>query len=201
MYSMSVSKPELYGIDLDGVCFGFKQGFGPWLEEKLGVKMPEDKEITSYYWHKNVEGLEEDDFWREFHAFGESGGYRHLPLLKGTLEALNSIVAAGNKIIYITSRPDYALQDTKDALEEFDFPFRDNLIFAGGHKGPIINAQGVDVFIDDSPTTLQEICSDTTARIYCADHAFNREVETVRPFTRVTSWDEFLVAEGLNINV
>jgi len=192
---------ELYGIDLDGVCFGFKAGFGAWLEDKLKIAMPEDKEITSYYWHKNVDGLEEDDFWREFHAFGEAGGYRHLPLLKGTLEALRAIVAAGNTIVYITSRPDYALQDTRDALKEHDFPFRDNLIFANGHKGPIINERNVSVFIDDSPTTLQEICKDTTARIYCADHAFNRDVETVREFTRVESWDEFLEVEGIKINV
>ena len=188
----------LYGIDLDGICFGFMPGLCKWLEDKAGVTMPEDEEITSYYWYETVDGLDKKTFWDEFHKFGKQGGYRTLALLPGTKEALQAIVDAGHEIMYITNRPEYALEDTKGALAEHEFPFQENLIFANGSKAPVIREHGVDAFIDDSPRTIAQICEDTDARIYCRDYPMNRGIDSVHNYTRVHSWDEFLKAEGLN---
>jgi uncharacterized HAD superfamily protein len=188
----------LYGIDLDGVCFDFMHAFCKWLEDKTGVEMPKDEEITSYYWHEVVDGLEEDSFWREFHKFGRAKGYAYLNLLPGAKEALESIVDAGNEIVYITNRPDYAYFDTELSLQYHLFPFRGNLVFANGHKSPVINELGVDVFIDDSPSTIKEITTHTKARIYCRDCPYNRKtLGDVTRYTRVHSWEEFLEYEQI----
>ncbi|TFH25860.1 hypothetical protein E4G67_00320 [Candidatus Bathyarchaeota archaeon] len=190
----------LYGIDLDGVCFDFLHAFSKWLEDKTGIEMPQDEEITSYYWHETVEGLEEDTFWREFHKFGQAGGYKYLELLPDAKEGLEAIKRAGHRIIYITNRPDYALCDTQLALQYHLFPFSDNLIFANGSKSPIIKMHRVDVFIDDSPSTIEEISMQTSARIYCKDYPFNRKLKPGR-FTRVHSWEEFLAHEQITTRV
>jgi len=192
---------KLYGIDLDGICFHFAPAFCKWLEDKTGLKMPEREEITSYYWHKCIDGLEEDVFWEEFHKFGQEGhGYLNLPMVEGALDGLNNIVSSGHEIVYITNRPEYTLEDTKEALLVWDFPFRDRLIFGspasdGGSKSPIINEHNVDVFIDDSPRVIADISVNTNARIYCFDYPFNQHIDG--RFTRVSSWEEFLTAEGI----
>ncbi len=194
-------KKKLYGIDLDGVCFDF---LGPCLEFMSSElhRHFDRNEVTSYYWFENEDvDLTEKEFWNEFHKFGkENHGYRRLPLLPGTIEALRAIVAAGHEICYITSRPEYALQDTIDALEEHDFPFRENLRFAKGKKTPIINELSVDVFIDDSPTTIPEITANTRATIYCRSYKCNEHLDETF-FTRVYNWEEFLQYEGLSVDV
>lgn len=186
---------KLYGIDLDGVCFFFAPAFCKWLENKTGLKAPEQEEITSYYWYECVDGLDKKEFWKEFHRFGEEGrGYRDLELIPGALDGLNRIIEAGHDIIYITNRPTYARDDTIESLKKNSFPSA-QLIFAEGKKHPVINEIGVDVFIDDSPRTIKEITQFTDATIYCYDYPFNKDVDG--EFIRVSNWNEFLTAEGI----
>jgi len=195
---MTVSlEHKVYGIDLDGVCFDFKNPFRIWLNDHLHCHL-EENEITSYYWHESSDEIDEHDFWKEFHNFGAANGYRDLPVLPGTLEALNKLVTEGHEIYYVTNRPEYALEDTKIALEKHNFPFRERLIFAKGKKSPIIKEKNIDVFIDDSPFTLEDITVNTRANIYCRDDLYNRKLDDTF-FTRVHNWNEFLEAEGLNV--
>ena len=191
----------LYGIDLDGVCFDFMHAFCKWLEDRAGIKCPEDEEITSYYWHEVIDGLEEDEFWKEFHNFGNNKGYAYLNLMPGTKQALSDIIDAGHEIVYITNRPEYARHDTEISLQYHLFPHRHNLIFANGAKTPVIRSMEVDVFIDDSPTTIEEISTGTTARIYCRDYPFNRKLSKSLNFTRVYSWEEFLDHEQITSRI
>jgi len=186
-----------YGVDLDGVCFDFMSLFGAWLQRTCGVEYKYE-EITSYYWHECIDGLSEATFWKEFDRFGMAGhGYRNLEILPGTLAALDIIVAAGHEIVFITNRPEYARQDTIDAIEEAGFP-KANIIFAKGNKAPIIQELGVDVFIDDSPKTVEQITTGTRATVYCMDAPYNRKLDdSLGWFTRVCDWSEFLEAEEL----
>ncbi|TFH25798.1 hypothetical protein E4G67_00480 [Candidatus Bathyarchaeota archaeon] len=190
---------KLYGIDLDGICFDFMHGFCNWLEEKVGVTVPDDEEITSYYWFEVVDGLDKDTFWEEFHKFGNANGYRDLALLPGAKEGLESIIAAGHEVMYITNRPEYAFADTQVALERHQFPFRERLVFANGSKAPHIRENNVDVFIDDSPRTIAEIVANTEATVYCMDYTFNRALNDLTGYVRVYNWDEFLTAEKINV--
>ena len=126
------SKVKTYGVDLDGVSFLFVEGFLAHLNKALGLDIkPED--ITRYKWYENTP-VSEEDFYDQVHKFGRGGGYRHLEVIEGTVEALRSITEAGHKIVYITNRPEYALVDTVEALEEHKFPQRQNLLFAKGDK-------------------------------------------------------------------
>lgn len=198
---MSSQQHKLYGIDLDGICFDFLHAFCDFLHENAGIEIPPDEEITSYYWYETVEGLDKKTFWKEFHNFTKANGYRSLAVLDGTLDALRAITNAGHEIMYITNRPNEALEGTRAALEEHDFPFRDRLVFANGAKAPIIREHNVDVFIDDSPRTIAEICANTDATIYCRDYPCNRGIHDIHNYIRVHSWDEFLEHEGLKVNV
>lgn len=196
---MSAQQSKIYGIDLDGVCFDF---LGPCLEfmsDSLHRHFDRN-EVTSYYWYENDNvDLNEEEFWEEFHKFGrENHGYRHLPLLPGTKEVLKAIKDAGHTIWYVTNRPEYAKQDTIEALASHDFPDRENLIFAKGHKAPIIREKNIDVFIDDSPHTIPEITANTRATIYCRSYKCNEHLDDTF-FTRVYGWDEFMEHEGLNV--
>jgi len=195
-------KQKTFGIDLDGVCFDFLNAFRLWLNGALDINI-EEREITSYYWYRSSDDVSEEEFYKEFDKFGQEGhGYRALELLPGALEGLKKIHEAGHKIFYITNRPLYALQDTIFCLEAHGFPQRENLHFAGGPQGkgkkaPLIREFNIDVFIDDSPRTIEEITTQTRATIYCRDYLYNRHLDDTW-FTRVSSWDEFMKAEGFN---
>jgi len=188
---MTVSvKTKVYGIDLDGVCFDFMNAFREWLNDSLHMHLKEE-EITSYYWHETTD-VTKEQFDREFDKFGDEGhGYRNLALLPGALEGLRRLHAEGHTIYYITNRPPYAFQDTIDCLEEHDFPQRENLHFAKGKKAPIVKKLAVDVFIDDSPSTVVELTTQTRASVFCRNYEFNKHLDDTF-FTRVNGWDEFM---------
>jgi len=193
---------KTYGIDLDGVSFDFKGGLGRYIEDVLGIPYREE-EITHYYWHECVEGLSEEEFNKLFHEFGRAGGYRDLDPLPGAIEGIKRIIAEGNKVRFITNRPEYAYLDTVECLIQHGLDVGTYLHFADGSKVPYIKKYNVDVFIDDSPYTIPEIAADTRAQIYCMDHGFNRELDDNNGqwFTRVHNWSEFLEAEGLEVKV
>ena len=191
------STKKLYGIDLDGICFDFGGAFNKWLSEHTDLDIPPMEEITSYYWYENVDGLSDDVFWDEFHKFGKADGYFALSLIPGAREGLFAIRDAGHDIMYITNRPDYAQEQTTRALFLHGFPNPDKLVLAHGAKAPVIREHGVDVFIDDSPRTIAEICANTEAKIYCMDYPFNRDIHDVHNYTRVRSWSEFLRSENI----
>ena len=192
-------KRKTYGIDLDGVSFDFVQGFLDHLNMVLGMNLTKE-DVKSYYWYETADDISKERFFEEFHRFGRAKGYRNLAVIPGTLEALRAIVADGHNVYFITNRPAYALQDTIEALEEHNFPCRENLIFAKGDKSPVIKEKGVDVFIDDSPKTLSQITANTRATIYCRSYEYNNHLDETF-LTRVNSWAEFLEHAGITIKM
>lgn len=189
---------KVYGIDLDGVCFDFVNPFRLWLNEKLSIDIGPN-EITSYYWHESRDDLSKKQFYEEFDRFGMEGhGYRDLALLDGAVEGLRAIHAAGHDIYYITSRPLYALEDTKIALSNAGFPQQEHLHFAKGDKVPLLKEFNIDVFIDDSPTTVVNLATNTRAQIYCRNYQFNEHLDDNdgKWFRRVDDWSQFLEQEG-----
>tara|TARA_R100001244_G_C5115297_1_gene122155 strand:- start:7 stop:588 length:582 start_codon:yes stop_codon:yes gene_type:complete len=183
-------KPKVYGIDLDGVCFDFMGAFITHLNGELDMHLTK-AEITSYYWHETTD-VTKEQFMVEFDRFGEEGhGYRNLDILPGALKGLKQLHSAGHKIYYITNRPEYALQDTIDCLEEHGLPQRENLHFAKGKKAPLVKKFAVDVFIDDSPSTIVELTTETRAEIYCRSYKFNEHLDDTF-FKRVNGWEDFM---------
>jgi len=193
--SKSIIKKKCVGVDLDGVCFNFSKAFCNWLEEKLGIKC-DWKKITSYYWYECTPELTKKVFWEEFHKFGKADGYANLPLIPGAKEALDKIAAAGHTIHFITNRPNYAMRQTLRALKRDGFPGDARVHFAKGDKRPLVRQLNVDVFIDDSPSTITELTTGTQAKVYCMDAPYNQSLDDTR-FTRVHNWDEFMRMEEL----
>lgn len=192
------TRRKIYGIDLDGVCFDFGSAFLSFLRAHFPhLSIPKDIELTSYYWYEIIPGLDKDTFWEAFDDFGRGRGYFDLELIEGALEGLRAIEESGHSIVYITNRPMYARQDTVEALAKHNFPSAEHLWFATGHKAPFIRDLAVDVFIDDSPHTISEIC-DTCPKTYCFDYPFNQNIEAPSDsYTRVSSWADFLEKEGI----
>ena len=184
-----------YGIDLDGVCFDFLNVFRKRLNGAFNLEL-EEQEITNYYWHENTDGLSEDNFLSELDKFGRAGGYRNLPILPGTLDALERIQNAGHQIFYITNRPEYVRKDTMAAIKEHGFPFSKNLFFACGDKASLVNDLSINVFVEDSGKTIMNIANKTKAYVYCVDYPHNRDVEH-NQVERIEDWDDFLLAEAI----
>jgi len=184
-----------YGVDLDGVCFDFLDVFINRLNDVFNLSLTKE-DITDYYWYKITEGLSKEQFFDEFHKFGYSGGYRTLPVLAGTIDALERIESGGHEIFYITNRPEYARQDTIAALRENGFPSSKNLFFTDGSKSPLINKLNIGVFIEDSDANIMDIADHTEAYIYCVDYPYNRKIEH-HNVERIKDWDDFLLAEAI----
>jgi uncharacterized HAD superfamily protein len=191
-----MQKLKCYGLDLDGVNFEFIVGFRTWLEKKYGVVFDRNTPVETF-WHTQSMSISEKDFMDAFHEFGQSGGYRHAPLIDGALEVAKDLDSLGHKIIYITNRPQYAIEDTQYALEINLFPQNKNLNFTDGKKSPIINSLGVDIFVDDAPHVIEDICLNTKAKIYCMDYFYNRKLCNSLNFIRITDWKHFREMENL----
>lgn len=185
-----------YGIDLDNVCFDFRDVFRKYLNNVLDIDLLEE-ELTCYLWYEGTDKISEDEFWEEFHKFGNAGKYKELPLLPGTLDALDKITQAGHEIFYITNRPEYTRQDTIDALREHNFPFRKNLFYALGDKGSLVNKLNISIFVEDSSKAITDIVNNTSAVVYCVDYPANRKLDEHNKIKRIYDWDDFLLAEAI----
>jgi len=188
---------KIYGFDIDGCHTDF---VGPFSEalRRAGFEMPEREEITSYYWHECVDGISKDEFWVEFNKFTEERGYENLPLLPEAKSVIDRVVAAGHELHFITNRPIDAYEQTIKAFESYGFP-TENLHFAEGAKSPMINELDIDVFVEDSPSTILDIMKNTCADVYCMDQPYNRHIDEYNlvGLVRIGNWKEFMGREGL----
>lgn len=193
--SLLMSKKPKFGLDIDGVLVDFARPFNSWLEKSLGVKCP--AHITDYSWYKCVPGLTFEGFWTEFDRFGQSGAYRDMPLIDGAKSAVRKI-AEHYDVWFITSRPDYATQDTYDAIHR-DFGFEPSKVIMArsGKKSNEINKLGIKFFVEDAPHHAEDIAENTNCKLYLMDTHYNREVKHPRA-TRVSDWDEILWLRGLD---
>lgn len=191
----SLPKPKTYGIDLDGVCFDFLGGFANWLKSNYNIDV-QPQNLTNYYWTGFDPALKELIWKTYFHEFCRKGGLLSLADLPGAAAGLNTLIDMGNTVHFITSREDYAKDDTIEAITNKLGIYSPSVHIAKGHiKAPYVRDLLVDVFIDDAPHTLAEVACNTRATVYCMDQPYNREVDETF-ITRVHNWQEFLAAEG-----
>ena len=76
-----------------------------------------------------------------------------VPPVLNAVECINSLKAAGHKIIFVSSRSDNQMKNPYERtlawLKKNNFQF-DKLIVKAKYKGPVIEEEGANVFIDDS---------------------------------------------------
>lgn len=75
-----------------------------------------------------------------------------IPLPK-SVESINELKNAGHEIIFVTSRNDIHMRNPYEKsynwLKKHGFDF-DKLIVSVAHKGPVLEEEKIDIFIDDS---------------------------------------------------
>lgn len=192
-----IPKRKVYGIDLDGVCFNFLEGFTNYLRAEEGIKI-DPNGVTNYYWTGVDESLKEKIWNVYFHDFCRKGGMRSLSTIPGAAQGLKLLRDMGNEIHFVTSREDYVERDTIESIEErLGIENPSVTIVPNKVKSPYVNKLGVDVFIDDSPSTLTDLIINTRASVYIMDYPYNKNVDMQGLYTRrVSNWQAFLEAEG-----
>lgn len=186
-----------FGIDLDGVCFDFVGAFSKWLKDRLNLSY-DDNQITEYHWYNCVPGLTRDDFFREFHNFGHAGMYGNLDLIPGCVVGIHKMLARG-KLWFVTARPDYAKNDTIEAVKRAFGLDERQIVFSGGkdYKATEVNHLDIDTFVEDGPQYALSIAKNTNAKVYLIDKPYNQNVEHSK-IIRVKNWDEILDREGFD---
>jgi uncharacterized HAD superfamily protein len=196
--SPNQKRKKRYGIDLDGVCFDFIGGFVKWLNttKNLDIK-PE--QATNYWWTGITEELKARIWGEYFHEFCRAGGMATLKPIPGAIFGLRQLRNHAEEIHFVTSREDYVEADTIYAIEMRLFHKNPNVhIVKGKEKSPYVKKLALDVVIDDSPSTLTDLITNTRASVYIMDYEYNREVDAEGLYsTRVTNWYEFLEKEGI----
>jgi len=189
-------KTKVYGIDLDGVCFKFLKGFAKYLKDQHGIVIT-DNNLTNYWWS----GIDKDlltKIWKVyFHDFCRSGGLRTLEVIEGADTGLKLLRDMGNTLHFVTSREDYVEADTIHSIETLLGIENPSVhIVPDKKKSPYVNRLSLDVFIDDAPATLTDLICNTRAQVYIMDYPYNRDIVEGNFARRVSSWQQFMEAEG-----
>jgi uncharacterized HAD superfamily protein len=199
---LALPRKKRYGIDLDGCCFNFLEGFAKYLGREKNIHI-DPASITDYYWTGVDESLKEKIWKVYFHDFCRAGGMRNLSVISGAAGALKLLNDMGNELFFVTSRETYVEQDTIDSIEEYlEIKNPSVHIVTGKIKSPYVKDLKLDVFIDDSPSTLTDLITNTRAQVYIMDYPYNRSVDAEALYSRrVSNWQEFIEAEGWMQNV
>lgn len=193
---VSLQKPRVYGIDLDGVCFKFLKGFAGYLKEKHDILIT-DNNLTNYWWT----GIDQellDKIWKVyFHDFCREGHLRNLEVISGADIGLKLLKDMGNTLHFVTSRESYVEEDTIHSIENLLGIENPSVhIVPDKKKSPYVHRLGLDVFIDDAPSTLTDLICNTRAQVYIMDYPYNQQIVEGNFARRVSSWQQFLEAEG-----
>lgn len=98
----------------------------------------------------------------EYMRLYQAKGLRNAKLMDGVKEAFEYLNNKGYKIIIITARSnkfDDTIKDlTKKYLEEHGLKYN-KIIFEKDSKGRVAKQEGVDIFVDDKKTVLDDVAS------------------------------------------
>ncbi len=149
------------GIDLDGVVANFTQGWIDFYNRQFGTSLDVD---DCKRWNDLV-GLTHfydiDEFWEWSSDLDSHSIFWHLEPFPGAVEAVRGLVDAGHTIIVLTTKPDFAVNDTHDWLERHHFPAAEVHILED--KWTI----DCDVYLDDGPHVLEDLVAHRPDRTVC----------------------------------
>jgi 5'-nucleotidase len=183
------------GVDLDGVCAGYEDGFRRSVARQLGREpdeLPPQRVLDQF----SEWGLQPDDFARLHRAaVVEDRMFRTMAPLPGVSEALWELSDLGVWIRIITHRlcvnwaHETTAADTAAWLDEQRIPYRD-LCFIGAKPDV-----GADIYVEDSPANVLRLRASGRYTIVF-DQLYNREL----PGPRAHDWSDVvaLVREQLD---
>lgn len=173
----------ILGLDLDGVCANFIEGFKPYIIEEFNLDESTLPEITEWGFHQW--GVTDEQFFEVHRKACKNHIFRDLEIIDGCADALWRISDAGIWIRVITHRlimnwqHEIIVTDTVAWLDKYKIPYRD-LCFLG--TKPQIEA---DAYVDDAPHNIKQLrAADNYAIVF--DQPYNRHLED----PRALNWKE-----------
>lgn len=152
-------KPLLIALDADGVLLDYNKQFGRiWArhfgEEPVCVE-PKAYHATNYW------GLQapshDHPFWSDF----DSDGWTNMPAMPGAVEACRRLVAAGHRLVCVTSMPSHRQAHRLGNLQAEGFPIHE-VIATGSKTDKLANPKKEaieelkpDWFVDDELRKLK----------------------------------------------
>ncbi len=110
------------GIDLDGVVANFTKGWMAFYNDQFGTNL---EEADSRNWGDlvNLTHFEHiDEFWDWSSDLDGRSVFWHLEPFPGAVEALRALVDEGHHIIVLTTKPEFAVDDTFAWIERHRIP-------------------------------------------------------------------------------
>ena len=171
------------GIDLDGVVANFTQGWMNFYNRDFGTNLVI---ADSQNWGDLV-GLTHfthiNEFWEWSSDLDGHSVFWHLDPFPGAVEAIRSLVDAGHQIVVITTKPDFAVNDTYAWLDRHQIPAAEVHILEDKW---LIDCE---VYLDDGPHVLPGLVEHRADRTVCRYvRPWNRPIDGV---TDVRDFGEF----------
>ena len=158
---MTSSSPLLIALDADGVLLDYNRQFGRVWERHFG-QAPVCVEPRAYhathYW-----GLTAPEAGHGFRDTFDQEGWNTMPAMPGAVEACRRLVAAGHRLVCVTSMPAHREEHRLANLRAEGFPI-ERVIATGScankmanPKREAIQALGPDWFVDDELRKLKDL--------------------------------------------
>ena len=176
--SDAVSDTFVFGVDLDGVCADYTEGFRQVVAADRGIE-PDDLPIGRS-WGFEEWGLDDGEFERLHRlAVAEKRMLRNLPCIDQCADVLWRLSDAGIWIRIITHRlylnwgHAAVVSDTVNWLDEAKVPYRD-LCFLGDKP-----EVGADIYVDDAPHNIAALRA-AGNQVIIFDQPYNAGIEGPR---------------------
>lgn len=177
-------KGIVIGVDIDAVCADHNEEFRKYVAADLGVT-PEDLGDVED-WHYNSWGLDREDFLRIHPDAVRRGLFRDMKPMPNVANTLRELNDAGAHIriithrLYVKGNHEPAVVQTGQWLEKNNIPYNDLCMIEDKY------AVDADIYIDDSPTNINNLRSMTGKPVVIFDQVYNRDL----PGPRISNWSE-----------
>ena len=123
------------------------------------------------------------EFWKWSSDLDGRSVFFHLEPFPGAVEALVELGEDGHQIVVVTTKPEFAIDDTHEWIQNHGIPAVEIHILEDKWRVPC------DVYLDDSPYVVPDYVAQRPDRVTCR---FVRPWnEPVRGARDVASWAEF----------
>lgn len=151
-----MSQEFVLGVDLDGVCADYEDGFRRSVAELMEVDPSTIPPQTHWDFTESGWGIRDRDHFLDLHkrAVTDLRFFRSMKVMPGASEALWQLSNAGIWIRIVSHRlcvngsHAAAASDTVEWLDEAKLPYRDLCLVADKP------AVGCDLYVDDAPTQI-----------------------------------------------
>jgi uncharacterized HAD superfamily protein len=171
------------GIDLDGVVANFTRGWMNFYNREFGTDLVE---ADSTRWNDVVELTHFEnigEFWRWSSDLDGRSLFWHLEPFEGAIEALETLASEGHRIVIITTKPHFAVEDTEEWIIEHGIPADEVHILEDKWRVEC------EVYLDDGPHILPRLIRERPEATVCRYvRPWNRPIDGV---IDVNDFDEF----------